>query len=90
MGIALSANRDPAVFADPDRLDVGRGDSRHLGFAGGPHACIGAALARLQIRIAMTSLLARYPRIELASDELSYINGWMVRGVTSLPVTVGE
>ena len=90
MGIALSANRDPAVFADPDRLNVGRGDSRHLGFAGGPHACIGAALARLQIRIAMTSLLARYPRIELASDELSYINGWMVRGVTSLPVTVGD
>jgi cytochrome P450 len=89
MGIALSANRDPEVFADPDRLDVGRGDSRHLGFAGGAHACIGAALARLQIRIAMTALLARYPRIELATDELSYINGWMVRGVTRLPVKVG-
>ena len=89
MAVLPSANRDPAVFADPDRLDVGRGDTRHLGFGGGPHACIGAALARMETRIAMTSLLARYPRMELAVSEPSHIVGWTVRGVTSLPVNVG-
>jgi cytochrome P450 len=89
MAVLPSANRDPAVFADPDRLDVGRGDMRHLGFGGGVHACIGAALARLETRIAMTALLARYPRMELAVSEPSPIVGWAVRGVTSLPVNVG-
>jgi cytochrome P450 len=89
LAVLISANRDPAVFADPDRLDVGRGDARHLGFGGGPHACIGAALARMETRIAMTSLLARYPRMELAASDPEYIVGWAVRGVTSLPVNVG-
>ena len=62
---------------------------RHLGFGGGPHACIGAALARMETRIAMTSLLARYPRMELAVSEPSQLASWAVRGVTSLPVAVG-
>ncbi len=89
MAVLPSANRDPAVFTDPDRLDVGRGDMRHLGFGGGPHACIGAALARMETRIAMTSLLATYPRMELAVSEPNPIVGWVIRGVTSLPVNVG-
>jgi cytochrome P450 len=89
MAVLPSANHDPAVFPDPDRLDVGRGDPRHLGFGSGIHACIGAALARMETRIAMTSLLARYPRMELAVSEPSPIVGWVVRGVTSLPVNVG-
>jgi cytochrome P450 len=89
MAVVPSANRDPAVFADPDRLDIGRGDPRHLGFGGGPHACIGAALARMETRIAMTALLARYPRMELAADEPSHLASWVVRGVASLPVNVG-
>lgn len=53
------------------------------------HACIGAALARMETRIAMTALLATYPRMELAVSEPSHIVGWAVRGVTSLPVNVG-
>jgi pimeloyl-[acyl-carrier protein] synthase len=89
MGVLPSANRDPAVFTDPERLDVGRGDTRHLAFGGGPHACVGAALARMETRIAMTSLLARYPRMELAVSEPSRIVSWAIRGVTSLPVNVG-
>jgi cytochrome P450 len=88
MAILISANRDPAVFDEPDRLDVGRGDSRQLGFGGGAHACIGAGLARMETRIAISSLLARYPRLELAPSELTWIQGWTVRGVTSLPVAV--
>jgi cytochrome P450 len=89
MAVVPSANRDPAVFTDPDRLDFGRGEMRHLGFGIGPHVCIGAALARMETRIAMTALLATYPRIELAVSEPSPIIGWVIRGRTSLPVNVG-
>jgi cytochrome P450 len=88
MALVLSANRDPAVFADPDRLDISRGDMRHLGFGGGVHACVGAALARLETRIAMTALLARYPRIELAVSDPDSTMSWVINGVTSLPVNV--
>jgi cytochrome P450 len=89
MAVLPAANRDPAAFDEPDQLDVGRGDTRHLGFSGGLHACIGAALARMETRIAMTALLARYPWMELAVTEPSQIVSWAIRGVTSLPVNVG-
>lgn len=89
MAVLPSANHDPATFTDPDRLDIGRGDTHHLGFGGGVHACIGAALARMEARIAMNALLKAYPRMELAVSEPSHIVGWAVRGVTSLPVNVG-
>jgi cytochrome P450 len=85
-----AANRDPAIFTDADRLDVGRGDARHLGFGGGPHACLGAALARMETRIAMTALLARYPQLKLAVSEPSRLASWALRGLVSLPVNVGE
>jgi cytochrome P450 len=88
MAVLPSANRDPAVFADPDRLDIGRGDTRHIALGFGPHACIGAALARMETRIAMTALLARYPRLELAVSEPGRTGSWAIRGVTSLPVNV--
>ncbi len=88
MAVVLSANRDPAVFADPDRLDISRGDMRHLGFGGGVHACVGAALARLETRIAITALLAKYPRIELAVSDPDSTMSWVINGVTSLPVNV--
>jgi cytochrome P450 len=89
MAVLPAANRDPAIFTDPDRLDVGRGDTRHMGFGGGPHACLGAALARMETQIAMTALLARYPRMELAVSEPSQIPSWAIRGLASLEVFVG-
>jgi cytochrome P450 len=61
------ANRDPAAFPDPDRYQVTRPNAgRHLAFAHGPHFCLGAHLARLEARIAVTALLTRLPRLRLA------------------------
>ena len=59
-----AANRDPAVFDEPDRLDVARNPNHHLAFGQGPHACSGMNVARLEARIAIGALLRRYPRLE--------------------------
>jgi cytochrome P450 len=67
-----AANRDPAQFADPENLDIGRTPNRHLAFATGPHQCAGMALARLEGAIAISRLLARFPGYAL--------NGAPVRG----------
>ncbi|WP_416211483.1 cytochrome P450 family protein [Frankia sp. Cas3] len=64
----VSVNRDPRVFADPERLDITRSDdpSRHLGYAYGPHFCLGASLARVQVEVALSALLDRFPDLALA------------------------
>jgi hypothetical protein len=62
-----AANRDPAQFSDPDRLDVARKPNRHVAFGQGDHACAGMNVARLEARIAIGRLVARFPRIELAA-----------------------
>jgi hypothetical protein len=62
------ANRDPEVFADPDRLDLGRRPNPHLGFAGGPHVCAGLAVARLEARVALSMFLERFPRYALDGE----------------------
>jgi cytochrome P450 len=67
-----AANRDPAQFTDPERLDVGRTPNRHLAFGTGAHQCAGMALARLEGAIAISRFLARFPKYEL--------NGEPVRG----------
>jgi cytochrome P450 len=61
-----AANRDPAVFEDPDRFRLDRGQPRHLAFAHGPHVCVGVHLARLEARVAIASLLARLDGLRLA------------------------
>ncbi len=61
-----AANRDPAQFPDPDRLDVGRKPNRHIAFGHGDHACAGMNVARLEARIAIGRMLDRFPRLDLA------------------------
>jgi pimeloyl-[acyl-carrier protein] synthase len=81
-----AANRDPDVFADPDRLDVARTDNHHLSFGFGAHFCLGAPLARLEGEVAFDALLDRFPKLELASDVLEYRPNPILRGLTALPV----
>lgn len=59
-----AANRDPAVFTDPDRLDLGRDPNPHLGFGWGIHHCLGAPLARMEARVALRAILERFPGME--------------------------
>jgi cytochrome P450 len=89
MTVLGAANRDPARFADPDRLDVGRRDIEPLSFGSGIHYCLGASLARRETALALTRLLARFASIELAGaarfrDQLGF------RGLESLPVRCGN
>jgi len=80
MPLLGSANRDPAAFENPDVLDIARVHNRHLGFGQGIHYCLGAPLARMETRIALQTLFARYPNLRLAvsPDELEIVPapGW--------------
>ena len=81
------ANRDPAVFADPDRFDIRRPDAgRHLAFAHGPHFCLGAHLARLEARIAIEAVLAGLPGLRLDPRYPSAPRGLVFRKPPALRV----
>ena len=87
--VALSgANRDPARFGDPDRLDLGRDGAGHLAFGHGIHYCLGAPLARLEAEIAISGLLARFGSISLAvpAASLRWRPSTLIHGLESLPV----
>ncbi|MGD0704816.1 MAG: cytochrome P450 [Trebonia sp.] len=83
-----SANRDPAQFPDPDRLDLGRDTSGHVAFGHGIHHCLGAPLARMEAEVALGALLARFPRISLAlpPSQLRWRPVSLMNGLESLPV----
>lgn len=84
-----AANRDERVFADPDRFDIHRNPNPHLTFGHGIHFCLGAALARLEARIALRLLLQRYRDIEVPMDEQAqHRSPWTMVAVTRLPVVV--
>lgn len=83
----VSANRDPRVFDEPDRFDVTREPSPHLGFSHGQHFCVGASLARVQVGIALGVLLRRFPGLALAG-EVSYLPDPGTLRLASLPVTL--
>jgi pimeloyl-[acyl-carrier protein] synthase len=82
-----AADRDPAQFPDPDRLDIGRTENRHIAFGWGIHFCIGAPLARVEGQIAINTLLRRMPRLALATAEPQHRQSLTLRGLTSLPVS---
>jgi cytochrome P450 len=84
------ANRDPAVFADPDRFDLERSGPRgHLAFAQGPHVCLGIHLARLEARIGVSTLLERLPRLRLDPEAPSPVRGIVFRKPPALNVLWG-
>ena len=87
----LSANRDADRFPGADQLDIGRGDGQHMAFGHGIHYCLGAPLARLEGHIAIGSLLARFPGLDLAvpAEELVWRPGILMRGLEHLPVGFG-
>lgn len=90
--LLVSANRDPRVHADPDRLDVtrppaGRGEG-HLGFGLGRHVCPGAALSRMQLELALSTLFTRFPGMALADERLRWGTVPGMRGLVRLPVVL--
>jgi cytochrome P450 len=92
--VLASANRDTAVFSlaqretNPDQLDITRPDNKHLAFGLGIHYCLGAPLARLEGKIALGTLFARFPNLRLArpTDQLEWRAGVLFRGLKRLPV----
>jgi cytochrome P450 len=82
-----AANRDPAHFADPDRLDVARQENRHIAFGFGIHFCLGAPLARIEGQVAIGTLLRRMPALKLVSDTPEWRESSVLRGLKTLPVT---
>jgi cytochrome P450 len=82
-----AANHDPAVFHDPERLDIGRDPNPHLGFGFGAHFCLGAPLARLEGEIAFRVLLERFPKLALATETPEFRSNPVLRGLVSLPVS---
>jgi cytochrome P450 len=87
--IQAAANRDPGVFADPDRLDLQRNPNRHIGFGFGMHYCLGAPIARLEGRIALGRLISRYPNIALGATAPTWHPTLVGRGMSSFPVSLG-
>ena len=84
-----AADHDPAEFDDPLSLDLARSPNRHLGFGGGAHYCLGAAVARMELQVALRSLLERYPTIELAGP-VRWRPSFIIRGLESLPLRLGS
>ncbi|MGH8429363.1 MAG: cytochrome P450, partial [Solimonas sp.] len=88
--IINAANRDESQFVDPNKLDIGRMPNRHLTFGQGIHFCLGAQLARLEARIALPLLFARYPELTLGEGEPVWLDALIMRGLKSLPIRLGK
>ncbi|MER6005015.1 cytochrome P450 [Nonomuraea angiospora] len=83
------ANRDPAIFPDPDELDIRRDARRHVAFGFGVHQCLGQPLARMELQVAYSTLYRRIPSLRLAADldQIPFKHDGQVYGVYELPVT---
>ncbi|WP_158923497.1 cytochrome P450 [Acidisphaera sp. S103] len=85
-----AANRDPAVFGNPDRFDITREDIRPLSFGGGIHFCLGAQLARIEAAVVFETVLRRLPDLRLEKpDQPKWRSSFTLRGLTELPVAWG-
>ncbi|HLV35362.1 MAG TPA: cytochrome P450 [Spirillospora sp.] len=82
-----AANRDPAVFDQPNTFDITRADNPHISFGGGVHYCLGAPLARLELQIAIRTLIERFPTLRLDGPEPEYRPAYVIRGLKAFPVT---
>lgn len=85
-----AANRDPEVFAQPERLDLGRDENYHIAFGSGVHTCLGGLLARAETEIAIGTLVRRYPALALAvpAADVQWAGSLVIRGVRRLPVSL--
>jgi cytochrome P450 PksS len=88
--VIASANRDEGKFSEPDRLDLRREPNHHLAFGQGIHYCLGAPLARMEMQIALTTLLRRLPELRLtrSAQSLRWRPGMFVRGLEQLPMAL--
>lgn len=88
LGVVLgAANRDPAVFEDPESFNIHRPKKPHLGFGGGEHFCAGTWIARAQVaQVAMPALFESLPGLRLDPDNASIDAGWVFRGLIKMPV----
>lgn len=85
--LLTAANRDPAQFTAPDRLDVERNPNRHIAFGSGVHFCTGAPLGRAVIQIALSTVVSRLPELRLAAETVEWRDGLRAHGLMSLPVS---
>jgi cytochrome P450 len=89
IGLVGAINRDPVRFENPDVFDITRLPNPHSVFGGGPHICIGKALARITAQVAFTALMNRFPKIELAGDPVWWTDRSDQRGLQKLPLRLG-
>jgi cytochrome P450 len=87
--MVASSNRDERRFADPDRFDIHRDIGQHVTFGHGAHFCLGAALARLEGRIALDEVLSRFPDWDIDMDNARRARTSTVRGWDSMPAVIG-
>ncbi|MBW2270618.1 MAG: cytochrome P450 [Deltaproteobacteria bacterium] len=83
-----AANRDPAQFTDPDRLDIERHRPHHFGFGAGNHVCMGGPLARTELRSMIGGLVSRFPKLALAEDEPEFRVSLVLRGLKQFKLTL--
>jgi len=81
-----AANRDPRAYDQPDRVDLARNGVPHLTFGFGAHICLGFPLARLEGQVALPAVLARWRRLELASESIEWMDSMVLRGMTAMPL----
>ncbi len=87
-----SANRDESVYTDPDKLDLLRQEASHVGFGYGPHHCLGAQLARMELQVALHTLLTRLPSLRFAGSErdVAWKRGLSTRAPERMAITWDE